>query len=77
MSKLIAMTTLPHKNAFRQEGNRLYQRAHNDGNSNYIRKVLLNKAIANYERALPSAINDEDEKVGCVSIQKIIKMYKD
>merc|ERR1711915_1116951 len=50
------------KNPYREEGNRLYKRAHADGNSSYIRKVLLNKAIANYEKAAPFASGDEDEK---------------
>ena len=31
------------KSAYREEGNRLYKRAHAEGNSPYIRKVLLTK----------------------------------
>jgi len=62
MSMSMAATALPHKNPYREEGNRLYKRAHAEGNSPYIRKVLLTKAIANYEKAAPFASGDEDEK---------------
>ena len=47
---------------FREEGNRLYKRAHADDNSVHIRKVLLTKAISYYARAVRCAVNDEDER---------------
>ena len=57
------MSAIPQNaTSFRQEGNRLYQRAHAEGNSLYIRKVLLSKAIVAYEKAIPPAHGDEDER---------------
>ena len=45
----------------REEGNRLYARAHNDGTSTHVRHSLLVKAIAQYEKAYGQT-GDEAEK---------------